>query len=59
MSRGTVRKGMMAGVAAFMLGIFLAFSREYVVQARRREGETMPARKHGSKDTASAAREPV
>jgi uncharacterized protein involved in exopolysaccharide biosynthesis len=34
--RGTVRKGTMAGVAAFMLGIFLAFSCEYVVQARRR-----------------------
>jgi uncharacterized protein involved in exopolysaccharide biosynthesis len=50
--RGTVRKGMMAGVAAFMLGIFLAFSREYVVQARRREGEAVPTRKHGSKDAA-------
>jgi uncharacterized protein involved in exopolysaccharide biosynthesis len=57
--RGTVRKGMLAGVAAFMLGVFFAFSREYIVQARRREGETMPARKHGSKNTASAAREPV
>jgi tyrosine-protein kinase Etk/Wzc len=37
--RGTFKKGIVAGVAAFMLGIFLAFSREYVVQARRREGE--------------------
>ena len=36
LGRGTVRKGMMAGVAAFMFGVFLAFSREYVVQARRR-----------------------
>jgi len=36
LGRGTVRKGMLAGVAAFMLGIFLAFSREYIVQARRR-----------------------
>lgn len=53
--RGTARKGMMAGVAAFMLGIFLAFSREYVVQARRREGEAMPARKHGSRDPVAAA----
>jgi uncharacterized protein involved in exopolysaccharide biosynthesis len=35
--RGTIRKGMMAGLGTFMLGIFLAFSREYVVQARRRE----------------------
>lgn len=34
--RGTVRKGILAGVVAFMLGVFLAFSREYVVQARRR-----------------------
>jgi len=34
--RGTVRKGMLAGVAAFMLGVFLAFSREDLVQARRR-----------------------
>jgi uncharacterized protein involved in exopolysaccharide biosynthesis len=36
LGRGTVRKGMLAGVAAFMLGVFLAFSREYVIQARRR-----------------------
>lgn len=43
--RGTVKKGMMAGITAFMLGIFLAFSREYIVQARRRESELMSARK--------------
>lgn len=36
-SRGTVKKGILAGIAAFMLGTFLAFAREYVVQARRRE----------------------
>lgn len=34
--RGTVRKGVLAGVAAFMFGVFLAFTREYVVQARGR-----------------------
>jgi len=33
--RGTVRKGVLAGVAAGMLGVFVAFTREYVVQARR------------------------
>ena len=44
--RGTARKGVLAGVAAFMLGVFLAFSREYVVQARRRAGEVTPAPKH-------------
>ena len=48
LGRGTVRKGMMAGVAAFMFGIFLAFSREYVVQARRREGEVTPASATGA-----------
>jgi len=53
--RGTVHKGMLAGVAAFMLGIFLAFSREYVVQARWRACEGMPAAKQGSKASASAA----
>ena len=35
--RGTVKKGVLAGVAAFMLGIFLAFAVEYVAKARRRE----------------------
>jgi hypothetical protein len=39
---------MMAGVAAFMLGIFLAFSREYVVQARCRASEVTPAPKQGA-----------
>lgn len=34
--RGTVRKGLMAGAAAFILGIFLAFGHEYVIQTRRR-----------------------
>jgi uncharacterized protein involved in exopolysaccharide biosynthesis len=41
--RGTMRKGILAGVALFMLGIFLAFGREYLVQARRRAGESRPA----------------
>jgi uncharacterized protein involved in exopolysaccharide biosynthesis len=47
--RGTVRKGMLAGVVAFMLGIFLAFSREYIAPARRRGGEVSPARRQGAK----------
>lgn len=34
--RGTVKKGILAGIAAFMLAVFLAFSREYVLQARQR-----------------------
>jgi len=48
--RGMVKKGIMAALAAFMLGTFLAFSREYVVQARRREGGRRPAQTPGSKD---------
>lgn len=48
-ARGTVRKGIAAGLAASTLGIFLAFSREYVVHARRRERETLPTRNRGSK----------
>ncbi len=51
--RGTVRKGLMAGIAAFTLGIFLAFGREYVAQARRSQGETVPARKQKSEAPAS------
>jgi tyrosine-protein kinase Etk/Wzc len=53
--RDAVRQGRMAGLAAFVLGIFLAFSREYIVRARRREAEVAPASKHGSKVTAPAA----
>ena len=41
-ARGTVKKGMMAGMAAMILGMFLAFTREYVASARVRKGE--PAR---------------
>jgi uncharacterized protein involved in exopolysaccharide biosynthesis len=37
-ARGTAVQGVLAGVAAFMFGIFLAFVREYVLQVRRREG---------------------
>jgi len=40
--RGTARKGVLAGVAAFLVGVFLAFSREYFVQARRRGDAAMP-----------------
>lgn len=45
-ARGTVAKGVLAGVAAFMFGIFITFVREYVVQARCREGSV--PRKPGS-----------
>jgi len=41
-ARGTVKKGLLAAVAAGMLGIFLAFTREYVAQARRREDAARP-----------------
>jgi tyrosine-protein kinase Etk/Wzc len=34
MGRGTVKKGILAGIATMMLGIFVAFSREYVVGMR-------------------------
>jgi uncharacterized protein involved in exopolysaccharide biosynthesis len=38
MARGTVRKGVFAGIAAGMLGILLAFAREYIMQVRQHEG---------------------
>jgi uncharacterized protein involved in exopolysaccharide biosynthesis len=53
--RGTMRKGMMAGIAAFMFGTFLAFTREYVAQARRREGGLSAAQTHGSTTPVVAA----
>ncbi|MBN1359609.1 MAG: hypothetical protein JW993_03405 [Sedimentisphaerales bacterium] len=40
--RGTIKKGILAGMAALMFGIFLAFTREYVASARVRRQE--PAR---------------
>jgi uncharacterized protein involved in exopolysaccharide biosynthesis len=42
MPRGTIRKGMMAGIAAFMLGVFVAFTHEYVRDARRRRQIAIP-----------------
>jgi len=53
--RGMIQKGMMAAVAGLMLGIFLAFSREYVVQARCREGGRLSVQTPGSKDVGRAA----
>lgn len=47
-ARGTVVKGVLAGVAAFMFGIFLAFVREYVLQARCRETKGSISQKLGS-----------
>jgi len=46
--RGTVVKGVLAGVVAFLLGTFWAFTREYVTQARSRQEGRLDARKHGS-----------
>lgn len=42
-ARGTVKKGVMAGVAAMMLGMFLAFAREYMASVRARQDESRPA----------------
>ncbi len=54
-ARGAVRKGLLGGIAAFMLGAFLAFGREYVVQARGREGGRLLAQRPGSKAVDQAA----
>jgi len=51
--RGTVTKGVLAGVMAFLLGTFGAFTREYVVQARSRQEGPLDARKHGSPNVAT------
>jgi uncharacterized protein involved in exopolysaccharide biosynthesis len=51
--RGTVRKGILAGIAAFMLATFLAFGREYVLQARQRGTGVAVARKPGVQAPAS------
>jgi uncharacterized protein involved in exopolysaccharide biosynthesis len=48
--RGMVKKGTVAGVAAFLLGTFLAFSREYIVRARRRESGRLSVQTSESKD---------
>jgi hypothetical protein len=42
-ARGTIKKGMMAAVAAFMLGVFIAFAYEYAVDTRRRRRIRMAA----------------
>ncbi len=42
LGRGTVRKGLIAMIAAFMLGTFIAFVREYVSDVSRRRA-TAPA----------------
>jgi uncharacterized protein involved in exopolysaccharide biosynthesis len=46
--RGTVRKGLMAGVGMFGLGVFLSLGRDYLIQARRRKDEEVPGREQGS-----------
>jgi uncharacterized protein involved in exopolysaccharide biosynthesis len=69
-ARGTIRRGIVAGVAAFMVGVFGAFAREYIKAARRRrrtaistgrydinlpEGSSSPVETHGgSEDLAPA-----
>ena len=42
-ARGTVKKGIMAGMAAMMLGIFLAFTREYVAAVKARSRIPSPS----------------
>jgi uncharacterized protein involved in exopolysaccharide biosynthesis len=39
--RGTIKKAIMAAVAAFMAGVFWAFAREYVAAARQRRQSTV------------------
>jgi uncharacterized protein involved in exopolysaccharide biosynthesis len=51
--RGTVKKGILAGIAAFMLGVFVAFAREYVLQARQRGTATAASPKRGAQAPAS------
>jgi uncharacterized protein involved in exopolysaccharide biosynthesis len=51
--RGAVKKGLLAGIAAFMFAVFLAFSREYVLQARQRRAAKPVARKEGTQAPAS------
>jgi uncharacterized protein involved in exopolysaccharide biosynthesis len=46
--RGTVKKGILAGIAAFLLAVFVAFAREYVVQARQRGTGRAVAQKAGA-----------
>jgi uncharacterized protein involved in exopolysaccharide biosynthesis len=53
-ARGTVKKGLVAGFAAFMLGVCLAFVREYVRQARRRGAETSSMQMDRSKGVEAA-----
>ncbi len=40
--RGAVKKGLMAGIAAMVLSIFLAFTREYIATVRSRSRRQMP-----------------
>ncbi len=44
-ARGTVKKGILAGMAAMMFGIFLAFGREYAAAVKDR---TRPPTPHGT-----------
>ena len=48
-ARGTVKKGIMTGMAAMMFGIFLAFAREYIASARMRQRQPVVV---GQSDTA-------
>jgi uncharacterized protein involved in exopolysaccharide biosynthesis len=52
-ARGVVRKGLLAGIAALMLAVFLAFSREYVLQARQRGTGRTVSRREGAQAPAS------
>ncbi len=41
-ARGTVKKGILAGIVAFVFGIFVAFAREYAAAVRVRAGGQAP-----------------
>ncbi len=53
--RGTINKGITTGAAMFIVGVFLAVGREYVIQARRRESALLPSREHASENVAAVA----
>lgn len=42
-ARGTVKKGLMAGMAAMMFGVFLAFTREYIAAVKSRSRTPLAA----------------
>jgi uncharacterized protein involved in exopolysaccharide biosynthesis len=54
-ARGTVNKGVLAGIAAFLFGVFLAFSREYVSAAKGRNRASGGSKPRSDRSLAVAA----